>query len=352
MREESSLVPAIREAYDVDASRWRLVSYHSRIDRAATLRTAALAIKDVDAGTNPDAVLSRNLYAAFILAVLKRRPLIFETHQLEHGFRLLMQRAIITRPWVNTVTISQALAGYLATHCGLPATRAHVLPDAARRGMNRIAPKQRRDAIRELVPEARRDWLATCSYFGHLYPGRGIEIIEEMADARPSVAFLVFGGNESDLESRRGSNRRPNLFFLGHRPHAFALKAMAASEVLLMPYQARVSIGAGKHDTAQWMSPMKMFEYLASGVPVIASDLPVLREVLQHERNALLVQPERSDLWVAALDRLVADADLADRLGSAGHSDYLTRYTWDKRADELLAIAARMWKARPAKPAA
>lgn len=115
---------------------------------------------------------------------------------------------------------------------------------------------------------------------------------------------------------------------------------MAAADVLLMPYQTRVSIGVGEHDTAQWMSPMKMFEYLASGVPIISSDLPVLREVLEHGRNALLVAPDRPDLWVAALDRLVADPELARRLGEAGHTDYLARHTWDNRASQLLAIAA------------
>ena len=58
-----------------------------------------------------------------------------------------------------------------------------------------------------------------------------------------------------------------------------------------MPYQAKVSIGVKGHDTGRWMSPMKMFEYMAAGVPVISSDLAVLREILINEKNALLVSP-------------------------------------------------------------
>jgi glycosyltransferase involved in cell wall biosynthesis len=114
---------------------------------------------------------------------------------------------------------------------------------------------------------------------------------------------------------------------------------MCAVDVLLMPYQANVSIGLRGHDTARWMSPMKMFEYLGSGVPIISSDLPALREVLTDGRNALLVAPDDRDAWLGALDRLVSDPELAGRLGAQGHSDYLERFTWDTRAKQLLDLA-------------
>lgn len=338
----NALVPAIESAYGVDAAGWRLVSYHGRINRAETARTAALAVTDMARHPRPDVILSRNLYAAFFLAVLEHRPLIFEMHQTERGFRLEMQRAIMSRPWVATVAISNALARHLVSHHRIAEQRIRVLHDAAPRGMLPVPPEARRKIMAELVPETRGDWLATCAYFGHLYAGRGIEIIEGMAEARPRICFLVIGGTEGELERRRGTNRRSNLFFLGHRPHSFTRRAMSAADVLLMPYQTTVSIGRGDHDTAQWMSPMKMFEYLASGAPIISSDLPVLREVLEHERNALLAAPDRIGDWVAALDRLIAYPELAKRLGITGHADYLERYTWDQRASRLLAIANEM----------
>jgi hypothetical protein len=335
----SSLVPALADAYGVDASAWRLVTYHSAIHRADTMRTAALAVADMARQPRPDAILSRNLYGAFVLAVLERHPIIFEMHQIERGFRLRMQQAVMRQPGVVTVAISDAIARHLATDHGVPPERIRVLHDAAPGGMQSIPRRDRRRTMSELVPEARGDWTTTCAYFGQLYPGRGIEIIEAMAAARPRAAFLVFGGNESDLETRRASNRSPNLHFLGHRPHGFVRRAMAAADILLMPYQSRVSIGSGEHDTAQWMSPMKMFEYLGSGVPIISSDLPVLREILSHECNALLVPPADIDAWLAALDRLTTDVTLAERIGERGHADYLERHTWDHRANRLLAIA-------------
>jgi glycosyltransferase involved in cell wall biosynthesis len=169
-----------------------------------------------------------------------------------------------------------------------------------------------------------------------LYKGRGIEIIEEMAKARPHVLFLVIGGNETELNAFRLNNTCKNLMFMGHVPHHVALKTMRCVDILLMPYQRSVSLGVGAYDTARWMSPMKMFEYMASGVPIISSDLPVLREVLKDGVNALLVPPDEAGKWIDALDRLMKDEELSRTTGIQAHMDYKRNYTWTRRAKKLL----------------
>ena len=332
------LPEALRKNYGVNVQNWNLRTFQSDFSRADTLRIALMALKPVLLAPRGELVLSRNLYAALILASA-RKKMLFETHQLEYGARKTMQRAIMTCPWVTTVAISHSLVHHLTLHHGIAPSRPLVLHDAAPRGMCPIAPEMRGDRLSVLVPEARGEWLARCAYFGHLYPGRGIEIIKAMAEARPDILFLVFGGNDSDVAQQRADNKLSNLHFLGHIPHPTIRQVMVAVDILLMPYQTSVSIGLAGHDTARWMSPMKMFEYLASGVPIISSDLPVLREVLEDCRNALLVAPDNPDAWVSAVDRLVNDPKLARRLGDTGHADYLARYTWDQRAHSLLAVA-------------
>ena len=54
-------------------------------------------------------------------------------------------------------------------------------------------------------------------------------------------------------------------------------------------------------------SPLKLFDYMAAGVPIVASDLPALREVLRHEQNALLATPGDPDSFAAAVQRILAD---------------------------------------------
>ena len=109
-------------------------------------------------------------------------------------------------------------------------------------------------------------------------------------------------------------------------------------DILLMPYQEKVSIGVKGHDTAQWMSPMKMFEYMATGLPIISSDLPSLREVLQNKKNALLVSPSDPRAWCDALDCLSLDSELACRIGKKAYQDYKDKYTWGARARKIISL--------------
>jgi glycosyltransferase involved in cell wall biosynthesis len=113
-------------------------------------------------------------------------------------------------------------------------------------------------------------------------------------------------------------------------------------DVLLMPYQENVSIGVAGHDTARWMSPMKMFEYLGAGVPIISSDLPVLREVLNDGYNSLLAPASDARAWISALARLEADPGLAAHIAATAHAQYEQQHTWTRRAEQIVAAAQQL----------
>ncbi|NBR70599.1 MAG: glycosyltransferase [Proteobacteria bacterium] len=346
VRDPRALGAALQKAYGLDLSGVRKVTGFSRSARAANLKIGLRALTHLLWAPLTTAILSRNLYAAFLLGVVMGRSLIFETHQLETGLRRLLQARLLANPRIITVVISKSLIKYLTEHHGFVPVRTLVLPDAAPAGIVPVPPEQRRARLTRLVPHASRNWRQVCGYFGHLYAGRGLEVIEAMADERPNVLFLVFGGNEKDLVTRCRSKSRANLHYMGHVSYPVAQEAMLSMDVLLMPYQKSVSIGITGHDTAQWMSPIKMFEYMASDVPIISSDLPVLREVLEGGRNALLVSSSDPQAWVEAVDRLAVDPGFAAYLGANAHADYRKFYTWTARALRLLEAAEELQFAR------
>ena len=339
MSEAQQLLAELRTAYGVDHSGLKFDTVYSASNRGNNLRIALYAVRTIRRAGRGEPILSRNLYAAFALAVIYKTPLLFETHQLESGFRKWMQRKIMCCPWVTTIVISDHLAKYLTQYHGIAPCRTLVLHDAAPEGILQVPVAERRARLCVKTDRALGAWKQVCGYFGHLYSGRGIEIVEAMAAARPQTLFLVYGGTEVDLAARRSGNRLPNLIFMGHVPHPMARELMCLMDVLLMPYQESVSIGVAGQDTARWMSPMKMFEYLGAGVPVISSDLPVLREVLHDDSNCLLAPPADAQAWVAALDRLEADPNLAARIGAAAHAQYERQHTWTRRAERILAAA-------------
>ena len=81
-------------------------------------------------------------------------------------------------------------------------------------------------------------------------------------------------------------------------------------------------------------SPLKLFEYMAAGRAIAASDLPSIREILTDGENALLVKPGDPNALAAAIRTLINDGDLAQRLARAARTD-VTRYTWTRRAERL-----------------
>ena len=171
-----------------------------------------------------------------------------------------------------------------------------------------------------------------------MYEGRGIEIIIELSRKIDDVLFLVYGGNEVDVERLKQKHSNKNLMFMGYVENSMARKMMLSVDILLMPYQKEVSIGLKGHDTARWMSPMKMFEYMATKNPIISSNLPALREVLINGENAILVQCDNVLDWENAIKNIILDKELSDKISNNAYCDYKEKYNWDIRAKKIIDI--------------
>jgi glycosyltransferase involved in cell wall biosynthesis len=173
-------------------------------------------------------------------------------------------------------------------------------------------------------------------YIGHLYSGKGFEVIQALAALVPSVDFHVVGGEQKTVEALRSDLTLPqNIHLHGFVPPADTARLCLAFDVLVAPYQCDVRV-AGGGETAAWMSPLKVFGYMAAAKPILCSDLPVLREVIENDRNGILVAPDDPHAWAAALQRLLHDRALRERLGASAHADFLTRHTWRQRAIRVL----------------
>src|SRR5690606_19941153 len=103
----------------------------------------------------------------------------------------------------------------------------------------------------------------------------------------------------------------------------------------------KVSVDGGG-DTTRWMSPMKIFEYMALGLPIVCSDLPVIREILSDGITALLVPPNDPDAWSAALVRLRDEAALAERIARNALQQQRTEFNWVSRAEAILEFSRRL----------
>ena len=176
------------------------------------------------------------------------------------------------------------------------------------------------------------------AYVGHLYRGKGMEIIPALAKSLPTVDFHVVGGDQSAVEAAKLETRwLPNLFVHGFVPPAEARRFIQCCDIAIAPYQATVMVAGLGRDVSKWMSPLKIFEYMGAGKAIVCSDLPVIREILRNEETALLVCSDDIGEWVRAVRRLASDRDLRHRLGVAAKSE-AGKYSWAARAKKIIGL--------------
>lgn len=132
-------------------------------------------------------------------------------------------------------------------------------------------------------------------------------VLQAMADPALAGCHLVLvGEGPAEAELRVEAQRlglKGRVHFAGARPHGSIPGLLPAFDVAVVPA------------INPYASPLKLFEYMAAGLAVVAPDQPNLREVLEHGRNALLVSPEDGGAMLEALTSLVNDAPLRARLG-------------------------------------
>ena len=177
----------------------------------------------------------------------------------------------------------------------------------------------------------------TVGYTGHLYRGRGMNLMLDLARTHSELNFVWAGGEPDTVNEWREKiaiEDLGNLTLLGFVPNERLPIIQAACDILMLPHERHVSASSGG-DIARFTSPMKLFEYLASGRAILSSDLPVLREVLD-EQVAVLVPPEDVRAWSNALQDLSTDPARRKILGDAARQK-AEQYSWVRRAANSIA---------------
>ena len=278
-------------------------------------------------------VHSREPWSAYWLARAGRR-VGFEAHYLEEDRRYPVWQTL-----VRDASLSPALGGIFCISKSLIEDYAaagarrellHWAPDGV--DLQRFEPPVEREEARTRLGLPASTQIVCHS--GHLYPGRGIEETVEALASLPGVLLLLVGGNSEDIEriralaADRGLSGR--VQFIGIVPNGEIPLYLRAADALIMPYTSRTA-------TVRAMSPLKMFEYMAARRPIVATDFPVVREVLRDEENALLVPPDSTQAIAAGIRRVLDETDLAGKISSRARQD-VQQFTWEKRAEKILEV--------------
>jgi glycosyltransferase involved in cell wall biosynthesis len=304
---------------------------------------ARRAVEAIAAESAPDVVIERYYnFGGEGLAVAKARgiPALLEVNS-----------PIVDHPGSLKGAVDAALARPLRRYrqrlcrqaAALVAPIAEIVPEEARTKMEIVTwganvdafhPGRRSDSARRSLgaPEG----AVVVLFSGSFRPWHGVHVFEQAARLlrdRSDVFFVLVGGNDSSAETG----------FRGKRLGAVAYERMP--EIV-----ASADVGVAPYDTAQlkqlrlgfYWSPLKIFEYMASGLPTVTIPRPPLTEIVREGEEGLHVAERDPGALARAIERLAADAPLRARMGASARSRVVERYSWARHCEQIERILRRI----------
>ena len=284
--------------------------------------------------TRADIYYSRD---EFILALLSRfklrSSLAYEAHQFSGSGRGAALQRLVASDMGSVIAITPQLREDLISQQGADPARVIVAHDGIRRARFSDIPEQA--AARQPIGWSQDAFVV--GYVGRLHTigmDKGVgTLVEALAFVEGAHLALVGGPDDMAKALRRRwleLGLPPERFlYVGHIPPQEVPRYLSAFDVCAMPHPPSAQF-------SRYTSPLKLFEYMAAGRAIIASDLPAWSDVVTDGETALLVPPDDVPAWSGAIERLRADRNLRIRLGACARKKALEHYTWDVRAERIL----------------
>ena len=269
--------------------------------------------------SKPDVIYARSMHALRRVSP-KKIPFFFESHWKP-------QNRIYSR-WQKRWLNQNNLIKFIFISKGLETIYKQIFPSKLKKF------KVLHDAcnIPDLSSIPRSNKRLQVGYVGSFFKGNGYGLIPLMAKQLTDVDFHLVGGREPEVSQLKKTYPLSNLIFYGHVAHKKLNQLYSKMDVMLAPYQDDVP-------SLDWMSPMKLFEYMSYRKAMVVSDYPVIREVL-NDSNSVLVKSDDLNAWVDAL-KLLKNAAVRQQMGSKAYTRFIENYTWAIRVKEIIKLATQ-----------
>jgi glycosyltransferase involved in cell wall biosynthesis len=247
----------------------------------------------------------------------------YEAHNLEvpgSAYKRLLYRLGIRRGDMQIVCITQSLENDFANLYGLPKSRLRLIPCAAR-------------LPSDVLDSGCRKYVVFC---GSDYPGKGLHEFVQLARDNPTQQFLALIRTSGHAE-KLGLDALPNLIIRYNADNSTVYRALADCHIALAPYSSSATTSGGMSN-ARYISPLKVFEYMALGCLIVASDLTAIKEVIQHRRNGLLYKADDYPALKAVFQEAIAafENGTAVQMIANAKADFEAKYSYDARARMML----------------
>ncbi len=282
-----------------------------------------------------DIYYSRDEIILWLLSKLRpKRAIAYEAHIFAPPGRGAKLQARAASSAGTVIAITEPLRHDLISQRRANPERCLVAHDGIRRARFEALPDQR-SARRHIGWDEEAFIIGYVGQLQMLGMDKGVATLVEAMAALDGACIALVGGPADmahELRRRWLETGLPGERFLytGQVAPGAVTAYLRAFDVCAMPHPPR-------RQFSLYTSPLKLFEYMAAGRAIIATDLPAWADVVKHEETALLLPPGDIKAWSAAIGRLRDDPALRQRLGDAARARAMAQFTWDVRVQRILA---------------
>ncbi len=232
--------------------------------------------------------------------------------------RLIIRLQDLIIKWSDTVIAPTSYLKNYALRCGVKNERIFVIPN----GVNlKMFNKEAKSNLKAKFGFEKKE---VCLYFGRFDEWAGTSTLREVGvileQKRPDTKFLLVG------EGNRDSKFPDNTVLISQVPHDQVPEVVSVADVVLVPFP--------ENEVSHAASPLKLFEAMAVGKPIVASRVSGIREVVKDGYDALLVDPSKPEEWVKALEVVLDSKELQAKL-SANAQERVKKYDWEILASQF-----------------
>ncbi len=288
---------SLKEYYGIETS-IRIIKIGKKQKNISKFQNLTIPIKLVYENffIKKDIIITRNMVISLIFIILRIKHII-EIHddistsgkiisKIFKFFKLLNSSSII-----KIVFITHGIKKFIMLNYKYIKNNFDVLPDATN--------------IFNYKFSSLSDKKLNIGYFGSIYKSRGINTIIKLSLIDPNNDYYIYGGLPADVNKLHLKYKRKNLIIKSQIPYKEVKDEIVKMDVLLMPYTGNVTTTGNVSNIINFMSPMKMFDYLGSSKIILSANIPVLREVLKNNFNSILIDDYMNiNSWLREISKI------------------------------------------------
>jgi glycosyltransferase involved in cell wall biosynthesis len=268
---------------------------------------------------NYDHIISRSIMSSLVLTFLNIKNTL-ELHHLPHSFSRLFFSFIMILPQKKKLSLI-LINKNIAKDLRLKNIKYIVLDDAA-------------DFLSFRSHLSSNTKKKTCIYMGSFFRGKGIEIIDKLSKLLPDIDFHLYGDKET-LGNRVRYQFSKNIKFYKYVDYSKIPLILKNYEVALMPFESKIEARSKNLEISKYISPLKMFDYLAAGKIIIATNLKAYKHILKNNENSFLVKSKDLNRWKILIKSILKDPKKFKKIKMNAQIT-AKKYSWDNRSKKLL----------------